>query len=62
MFHVQDAQELEPQWFEGFETIGLTAGTSTLPDTLQQVRDRLESFAREFNACSADQSITTHIR
>ena len=62
VFHVEDAQELEPQWFKGFETIGLTAGTSTLPDTLQEVRDRLESFAREFNACSADQSITTLFR
>lgn len=59
VFHVQDAQELEPHWFAGYETIGLTAGTSTLPETLQEVRDRLETIAHEFNVCSLDRSIVS---
>ena len=29
-FHVQDATDLNPQWFVEFQTVGLTAGTSTL--------------------------------
>ena len=44
-FHVQDAEELNPAWFTGFETVGLTAGTSTLPETIQQVHDRLVAIA-----------------
>ncbi len=47
--HVQDATELQSRWFEGFETVGLTAGTSTLPETLQQVHDRLVSIAAELD-------------
>lgn len=41
VFHVEQASELEPNWFEGIDAVGLTAGTSTLPETLQQVHDRL---------------------
>jgi 4-hydroxy-3-methylbut-2-enyl diphosphate reductase len=50
-FHIQDAAELDPQWFVGFESVGLTAGTSTLPETLQAVLDRLELIAATFNSC-----------
>ena len=28
--HVQSAADLDPEWFAGFDTVGLTAGTSTL--------------------------------
>jgi 4-hydroxy-3-methylbut-2-enyl diphosphate reductase len=33
VFHVQQASDLCAEWFDGFETIGLTAGTST-PDVI----------------------------
>ena len=46
-FHVQDATELDPDWFLGYETIGLTAGTSTLAETIEQVHDRLLSIASQ---------------
>lgn len=46
-FHIEHAGELDPDWFDGFETIGLTAGTSTLPETLQQVEVRLLEIAAE---------------
>lgn len=45
VFHVQDASELNPEWFDGFETVGVTAGTSTLPETLEQVGQRLREIA-----------------
>ncbi len=44
-FHVQNAEELDPDWFDGYEAIGLTAGTSTLAETIQQVHDRLTQIA-----------------
>lgn len=46
-FHIEHAGEIDPEWFDGFETIGLTAGTSTLPETLQLVEDRLLEIAAE---------------
>jgi 4-hydroxy-3-methylbut-2-enyl diphosphate reductase len=40
-FHVQDATELDPAWFAPFETVGLTAGTSTLDSTVEEVERAL---------------------
>lgn len=36
-YHVQNADELNPEWFYGVDTVGLTAGTSTLPETIETV-------------------------
>ena len=44
---VVDATELRREWFAGVETVGLTAGTSTLDETLNEVRRKLESWGRE---------------
>lgn len=40
-FHVQSAGDLQPEWFHGFETVGLTAGTSTLDETIAEVEHAL---------------------
>ena len=40
--HVQSEAEIDPQWFEGAATVGITAGTST-PDA---IIDRVEGFVR----------------
>jgi 4-hydroxy-3-methylbut-2-enyl diphosphate reductase len=42
-FHVQGPEDLRPEWFDGVETVGLTAGTSTLDETIDAV---FESLAR----------------
>jgi 4-hydroxy-3-methylbut-2-enyl diphosphate reductase len=42
VFHVQSAHDLEPAWFDGFATVGLTAGTSTLAETIDQVHHALD--------------------
>jgi len=36
-FQVERASELRPEWFYGFDTVGLTAGTSTLDQTIAEV-------------------------
>lgn len=35
--HIQSAQDLVPAWFAGCRTVGLTAGTSTLDETIDEV-------------------------
>jgi len=37
-FHVQSAADLRPEWFAGLETVGLTAGTSTLDQDRKSTR------------------------
>jgi 4-hydroxy-3-methylbut-2-en-1-yl diphosphate reductase len=39
--HVESAAELDAGWFKGFATVGLTAGTSTLPETIEEVHRAL---------------------
>lgn len=41
-FHVESASDLDLEWFEGVDTVGLTAGTSTLDDTIDEVQRVLE--------------------
>jgi 4-hydroxy-3-methylbut-2-enyl diphosphate reductase len=40
-FQVERASELRPEWFCGLHTVGLTAGTSTLDETIEEVRTAL---------------------
>lgn len=43
--HIQSAADLDHQWLLGFDTIGLTAGTSTLPDTVDEVHQEILRIA-----------------
>jgi 4-hydroxy-3-methylbut-2-enyl diphosphate reductase len=43
--HVQGPGDLDPSWFRGCRAVGLTAGTSTLPGTIEAVAQALESMA-----------------
>jgi 4-hydroxy-3-methylbut-2-enyl diphosphate reductase len=40
-FHVQGPADLDPDWFAGLKTVGLTAGTSTLDSTIAEVHQAL---------------------
>lgn len=44
-FHIQSAADLRADWFIGHESVGLTAGTSTLPETINEVYNRLTQIA-----------------
>lgn len=41
-WHVQSADDLQPEWFHGLRSVGLTAGTSTLDQTIDEVQTALE--------------------
>ena len=40
--HVENAEDLDPAWFDDVRTVGLTAGTSTLDETIDEVHRALE--------------------
>ena len=44
-YHIEHAGELRAEWFEDVETVGITAGTSTLRETVENVRIRLEEMS-----------------
>lgn len=44
---VQSAADLEPQWFAKVEVVGLTAGTSVLDETVDEVHEALVELSPE---------------
>jgi 4-hydroxy-3-methylbut-2-enyl diphosphate reductase len=44
-YHVQGPEDLHPEWFDGIETVGLTAGTSTLDDTIDAVECAMQHMS-----------------
>ena len=46
VIQIQTAAELRPEWFEGVQTVGLTAGTSTPDDLIAEVHARLQQIAQ----------------
>jgi 4-hydroxy-3-methylbut-2-en-1-yl diphosphate reductase len=53
--HVEGAEELCAEMFGAEEVVGLTAGTSTLAETVDLVRRRLEGFHTEYTEHTEDQ-------
>lgn len=45
--HIQTAADLNPEWFSGVETVGLTAGTSTPDIIIDSVEQALHRFAEK---------------
>ena len=46
-FHIERPEELRAEWFVGVDLVGLTAGTSTLPETVQATHARLLQLSGE---------------
>ena len=44
-YQVESAADLRPEWFLNIDTVGLTAGTSTPDEVIQEVHDALLRFA-----------------
>ncbi len=49
--HVQGTEDLDPAWFAGYRTVGLTAGTSTLDGTIEEVQQALEAMGTDRLGC-----------
>lgn len=47
-FHIERPGDLRAEWFAGIRTVGLTAGTSTLPETVEAVAERLKEISLTF--------------
>jgi 4-hydroxy-3-methylbut-2-en-1-yl diphosphate reductase len=43
-YHVQGPEDLRPEWFDGIEVVGLTAGTSTLDETIDAVENAVQQI------------------
>jgi 4-hydroxy-3-methylbut-2-enyl diphosphate reductase len=43
--HVESPDDLDPGWFSGVESVGVTAGTSTLDESVHAVVERLRAIA-----------------
>jgi 4-hydroxy-3-methylbut-2-enyl diphosphate reductase len=46
-YHVQGPDDLCPEWFDDSAVVGLTAGTSTLDETIDAVHERLQWIAAQ---------------
>ncbi len=46
-YHVQGPEDLRPEWFEHVEAVGLSAGTSTLDETIDAVESALQQISVE---------------
>lgn len=46
-YHIETADELETQWFEGAETVFITAGASTPEWIIDEVKERIEGIGGE---------------
>lgn len=46
-YHVQGPEDLRAEWFDGIEVVGLTAGTSTLDETIDAVESALNHIHRQ---------------
>ena len=52
-YHIESAQEVEPEWLSGRERVGLTAGASTPDSAVEAVAERLRELAAAMQAEAA---------
>jgi 4-hydroxy-3-methylbut-2-enyl diphosphate reductase len=45
VYHIEHAEELDPHWFAGIQSVGFTAGTSTPDFVIDEVEHRLHAMA-----------------
>ncbi len=55
--HVTVADELRAEWFDGAENVGVTAGTSTLQETVAAVVSRLEDISQSMKQHTVKQEV-----
>lgn len=56
--HIERPEDLRADWFAGIKTVGLTAGTSTLPETVRAVEERLKEISHTLNSNLTNKPVT----
>lgn len=46
-YHIERAAEIKPEWFQGREHVGITAGTSTPADVIQEVYEFVKQLPEQ---------------
>ncbi len=62
VLQIEQPDELDPAWFRDARTVGVTAGTSTLDETVDAVMQRLRQIAGEKRASPAHEFLRSMIR
>jgi len=44
IYFIEDVQELNPEWFNGIKTVGVTGATSTPQWLMEQVKEKIEAY------------------
>lgn len=60
-YHVEHPDDIRPEWIVGVESVGVTAGTSTLDESVVAVVDRLKQIAAEQEAPGLLQRLTAAV-
>ena len=58
---IERADELQAQWFDPHDTVGITAGTSTPSETIQAVMQKLQRWEHSGNLTRTSSVHQTHI-
>ena len=59
---IEDVLELQPEWFEGIETVGITGATSTPQWLMEKVKEKIETMKNTMNLKNSTQpSLTNEI-
>jgi len=59
---IERAEELDPEWFIDANNVGVTAGTSTLDETVDAVMQRLRQIAAELRNAPAHEFLRTMLQ
>ncbi len=55
VYHIEEAHEIEPSWFQGAKKVGITAGASTPSWIIEGVLDRMTELNKELDTLQEEQ-------
>jgi 4-hydroxy-3-methylbut-2-enyl diphosphate reductase len=58
---IEDVQELQPEWLEGVETVGITGATSTPQWLMEKVKEKIETLKNTMNLKSKQPSVVNEL-
>jgi 4-hydroxy-3-methylbut-2-enyl diphosphate reductase len=58
---IENVQELQPEWLEGVETVGITGATSTPQWLMEKVKEKIETLKNKMNLKSKQPSVVNEL-